>query len=193
MMNKPLSQPVCWHYSLGDWLAVVWHSSRATGHQPPHGEVQLVEKQKNHSIQFWFDMYITFHTALCYQKGECTCLKQWSLKNLKAIIRKLLFLQIITDGINFCLWVSIIIWCLCLMPHFQMILLFIPMDNLCQCLALDVLYNITYSKPAYDIPIKSTWFVLHLHPQLLSRYYGHLYQYGNLDKIQLFFLPTLIL
>lgn len=46
-------------------------------------------------------MYITFHIALCYQKGECICLKQWSLKNLKAIIRKLLFLQIITDELIF--------------------------------------------------------------------------------------------
>lgn len=75
MMNKPLSQAVCWHCSLGDWLAVVGHSSKAIGHQPPHREVQLVEKQ-NHSVQFWFDMYITFYIALCYQKGECTCLKQ---------------------------------------------------------------------------------------------------------------------
>lgn len=74
-MNKPLSQPVCWHCSLGDWLAVVWHSSKATGHPPPHGEVQLVEKQK--VILFSFGLTYTLLSTLLYvQKGECTCLKQ---------------------------------------------------------------------------------------------------------------------
>lgn len=77
----------------------------------PMGKCSLLRNKKSFcSVLAWHIHY--FLHCFMIKKVNALARNNEVLKNLKATIRKLLFLQIISDGINFCLWVSIIIWCL---------------------------------------------------------------------------------